>query len=318
MPFLVKSHQYPLILHATEYWMRLFGSVLACIGDHKLLEHRPDRLGLDSMRWSLRDFRGQAPVEAFGVVKASLRNWAFQYLMIDVLNATESKYIAWLKDGLSQLRQIDLSATRTEAYISGADSRSAAQLAELRGGRLLFDLRRSFDASGRQVRHTDLCIFHYGARDYPVVALGEVEGGHGERVRRAEFWGAKSPALNFGIGIVDGEGVTCEFVETVHGRRFVMLFGANRGLADDYMTALDYIGMLLRDGPNGRGSAGLQPGLREAFQYFARRFGDPVVAVLEDLRACSILCEQDREIHLLVPGAIAPAVLRTPQTLRLD
>jgi hypothetical protein len=305
---------YPLITSATEYWLSLLGAVLSCLHNHKGLQHRPDTYDLPREVWSLRDFRGHLPLGAFVQVKASMENWGFQYLFADILNDRALPYMGWLKDGLSQVKGLDLRSSSAVAYVSGTDSYSARDLEPLVKGHLLSDLRRTLTTAREQVRHTDLCVVLQGAREYPIIALGEVEGNHGERVRRPTFWANKSAATNFGIGVVDGSSIQFDFVETEQGQRFVMLFGSNQGFARDFREALDWVEYLLREGPHHRqrNSASVEPGLRDALGYIAGRFNDAVINVLDDLRRDSVLKESQSKIPLLDENGLAPARLHTP------
>lgn len=307
---------YPLISNPTEYWLGLLGAVLSCLHDHKLLEHRPDKYGLPREAWSLRDFRGQAPHGALGYVKASMANWGFQYLLVDVLNDKSLPYMNWLQEGLSQVKgtDLDLLSANAVAHVSGTDAYSAHDLAGRVRGRLLSDLRKTFATSQQQVRNTDLCVVLEGAREYPVIALGEVEGVHGGRVTSPAFWAAKSPATNFGIGVVEGEGVRVELVETSVGQRFVMLFGSRMGLARDFLGALDWMDYLVREGPHHRQRERAEPGLKEALDYIASRFTEPVSAILGDLHG-SVFTEQRSQILLLDSTGAAPSAVHTPDLL---
>lgn len=315
---LLRTTTAPFISNPTAYWLSNFAAVLACLDDHALLENRPVSLDLPIGGWSLADFRGRSPVHAFAIIERQLRNWAFQYLLVEVLNDTSLPYLQLLLAELSSLREpsIDLTGGNAWVAISGSDSMSGRDFATRHDAKLFCDLRRTTRTSGALVADTDLVVIVENVRDYRLAVFGEVEGNHGEQIRRDSFWARKSPLLSFGVGVVPGaEGkVHIGTLPTASGDRVVLLFERERGLAADFMDAVGWLGFLIQHGPADRRRHRVEPGLKEALDYIAGHFQTPVSAILHGLD-CQWIRRLESSVPILAQRSAAPQTVHVPSLI---
>ncbi|ENJ1524192.1 hypothetical protein AB0522_003172 [Vibrio parahaemolyticus] len=242
-----------IITEHKSYWATHFCSFFECLHYHTLQES-PNKLK-DYPNWTLSDYRGHLPSNFFYYIKQWVRNWGFQYFMVNYLNQRVGNYIVeQLLDRLTNEFDADFSEHLDKYwfYISGVDSRLSNNLS----GR--FDeifpkksglLPPNIDAV---IRNSDLClVLRDSEEDINVGIFGEVEGNKGYKLETANFWDDKSDYCVFGIGVIKGSDKRC-YIDTYDhagAPKVNILFESDHYVVSDFHRVLGAMENLFLNGP---------------------------------------------------------------------
>lgn len=184
-----------------------------------------------------------------------MRNWGFQYFLVNLLNQRLGKGIVMhLIDQIERLcndkflRNFDSFLF----YISGRDSALSAAL-NPSSFRIFQESSKGAPADTNSLlNNSDLCLVLTDSRTAGRIGMfGEVEGLHGERLRRDSFWTNK-PNRFFGFGIIKGAGksITAETDEYAGSWRTIFFLEQSHPVVSDYLIALRMIEQMFLEGPN--------------------------------------------------------------------
>lgn len=283
---LVKIVNTKPVAYDTDYWAMHIAAALLCMHDHPGLAVSPERLLGDGWRtWSLSEYRGHAHPATFRQIQAHVGNWGAQYLIADILNRDLLGLLNPLLAELAQVHGAPLISgqAKVECRVSGIDSRSSRAFLQSCRARILSDRRRRVNKSLEGVKNADICLLVYQEGQDPVAIFGEVEGNHGERLRRNIYWGGKSPFALFGVGVLPGQvdGVTLETINLLDvGPKVLMLFGTAKNVMADFADALSLLEMLFQNGPSAANSRFLPAPVREISATLAASWNLPIVDLI--------------------------------------
>ncbi|WAJ71853.1 hypothetical protein [Catenovulum adriaticum] len=253
-----------------SYWATHFCSFFECLHYHTL-EESPNKLR-NYPNWTLSDYRGHIPNNFFHFLKRWVRNWGFQYFMVNYLNQKVGNYIVEeLLDKLSYEFGAHFSRDLDKYwfYVSGGDSKLSDDLS----GRFdsIFPKKAGLLPPEMKtvIRNSDLCLVLKNTKENVNVGIfGEVEGNKGYKLTTNTFWNNKSDYCVFAIGVEKGSSKECYIdVFDYNGAPKVnIIFEADHYVVRDFHIVLGAMENLFQNGPR----AHFDP-LEEEFGFFINR-----------------------------------------------
>lgn len=274
-----------IIRDAAEYWSIQVASVILCMDDHALLQHRPENyLGADCL-WSIEGFRGAAPARALADMQTLVQNWGTQYVLVEVLNRDVLGARTTLLGEIEKIHGPVPGSHFVRTVVSGNDSTCGRTFLTESQARIGADMRRRVRTSREMIKDTDIALILDAGERGEIALFGEVEGNHGEKLLNTSWWATKSDLAQFGIGILHGgdQPLLIGDVDAAAGKRVVMLFGTQNNVIVDFHVAVDVMERILRDGPSEHFRRALQPGLQEAVSIVYLRWRDPARDLVRSL-----------------------------------
>lgn len=228
-----------IIEHPKSYWATHFLSILRCLHYHKMLTHKAQNLH-SFPNWTLGDMRGNLPGDFFTTIRASLKNWGFQYFLQSFLNKKMSVTILNNILDILQRKYSDSypdQFTHGTFYLSGIDSTLSMNLQNKFTDIWPSKLKDKEPNIQKLISHSDLCLILSRKSDPKRIAIfGEVEGNHGGSLRKDSYWKGKNDFCVFSIGVEKGINKTCT-IETTHCNG---VDRANVTFAHDHLVVLDF------------------------------------------------------------------------------
>jgi hypothetical protein len=226
-----------------SYWASHFYSVLECLRYHRGLYD-----------WTPAEFKGHVPNHFFDAQFGSMRNWVFQYLLVNLLNLPSTSNITdMLLSELSKTYGEDVPMRFTERryFLSGRDSGLSVTLylsfRNIWPGRL----GNLFPEKLPIIANSDICLILTDPASKDTVGIfGESEGLHGNKIRRDSFWSHKHRFCVFAFGTVKEKG-SGFFIESkvFNGvTKVLVTLQADNFVAKDFLSCLSWMKYLFRDG----------------------------------------------------------------------
>lgn len=286
-----------------DYWCSHFVSILQCLHYHVNLQKSPFTLR-NYPNWSLADLRGRNSYSYVEHIEPYLRNWGFQYFLINFLNSELGTSIS------SALRLAIANVNNFKEYekhkyfrfeISGRDSH-LSRLSYL-------DTQRKFRShiyEGDHVAYnSDIALglsTHMDGSGTSILAFGEVEGNYGHQLLTDRFWDRKHPDLDFGIGVVKNKEpkkrknisslftpqkepeITLNYYKHRGSYKAVILIKRNHNIVQDYYDAIQILRDVYYYGPECRVYHNMSQELREICFMFKAGFDTPVIELIEQFK----------------------------------
>jgi len=238
-----------------SYWANHFYSIIECIDSHKNLRHSPRRFDTYPV-WSLSQMRGNLPLNFFREIQDYMCNWGFQYFLVNYLNQKNSgEVVSELLSRLSDLYDCNFNSSLNEYsfHISGADSSLSKNLRSRFTDFFPPEIKNNPPREKSLIDESDLClIIHEEDSDYKVGIFGEIEGVHGQKMRRSSYWEKKQDYCVFSFGVTDGNTKEC-YVENTYldgVDRVSFHFEQENYIVQDFRHALGWIEQLFLHGPH--------------------------------------------------------------------
>jgi hypothetical protein len=234
-----------------------FYSIIECMRFHTRLEYPTRDFRVLQPDWSLNSLRGVTPPSFFATIERYMRNWGFQYFLVSFLNSYEMKPLVEAlikKIGDMYDVQFGTALSDREFHISGKDSDLSRGLDLLFADVFPSALLNQPPDRRSLVENTDICLLLTDPRNslQRVGIFGEVEGHHGEYLRRRSYWSDKNNLYSvFAIGVMpeEGRGIYLE-TRTFNGvDRVLITIQAQHPVASDFRLALHWIQQLFNNGP---------------------------------------------------------------------
>lgn len=210
-----------LVNSATSYWAMFYYAILKTVANQKNIKYPLIQPSLESYRGVLKH-----PANFFHQMRSSLRNHGFEYLMIDFLRSQDgSEIFAQLTSSLLQENGInDFDIKLLNIFKLGSDSLVSKRISGYKNpdvkiflpGRTesVFERKKaglSISYSSGNISAAfgfcDLFIMVSDGAKHTYGFVGEVEGQHGERLFREDYWGGKnglkSKFATFALGASD-------------------------------------------------------------------------------------------------------------------
>ncbi|RBW63609.1 hypothetical protein DS893_18855 [Vibrionales bacterium C3R12] len=244
-----------------SYWANHFFSILQCLDSHKNFKYSPRQLNTYP-NWSLNQIRGQLPFNFFGEIQDFMANWGFQYFLVNYLNLkASSDLVDELITRLSDMYDASFSASLNEYsfHISGADSTLSSTLRSRFTDVFPQEIRENPPRVSKLINDSDICLIIHddqseSEKPYRVGIFGEVEGKHGNKMRRDSYWKKKSDFCVFSFGVMDGDEKGC-YVENTYldgVDRVSFHFEQEHYVVSDFRYTLRIIESLFLHGPHYR------------------------------------------------------------------
>jgi len=215
---LLKPISLGIIEDNKSYWANHFYSILKCFHYHKTLCYSPMQLKSYPLG-TMNEMRGFFPLNFFAEMESYLYNWGFQYFLVTFLNQKASSNIVEnLIVRLSDMYGVNFSLSLKEFsfYISGHDSSLSENLQDYFTDVFPAELRGLKANTNKLIEQSDLCLILKNPETNQKIGIfGEVEGLHGNKLRRKSYWENKQDFCVFSFGVVKGVGKQC-YVENVN------------------------------------------------------------------------------------------------------
>ncbi|EML0363877.1 hypothetical protein RI835_003272 [Providencia rettgeri] len=275
----------PFVPEQKSYWATHFCSIIECLHYHISLEESPRKLE-HFPNWSMSDFRGNLPSNFFYYLKRWVKNWGFQYFIVNYLNQRIGNEVVD-KLILNLSNEFDIVFSREFDkywfYISGWDSELSKQL-DSRFDKIFPEKVGLLSPNFTQVsRNSDLClVLKNTKRDRNIGIFGEVEGNKGEKLTQSSFWNDKSDYCVFAIGVEKGSTKACYIDVFYHtgAPKINIIFEADHFVVKDFHRTINAIELLLNNGPRATFDA-----LDEEFGFFINHlkmnWNKPSVSLLD-------------------------------------
>ena len=124
--------QLGIIEEQKSYWANHFYSVIECINSHKNLQYSPRNFETFPI-WTLNDLRGSHPINFFDHIQQYIKNWGFQYFLVNFLNKKSGcNIVKEIVGRLEEIHNVKFSnyLTGYEFHISGNDSAISENLSD--------------------------------------------------------------------------------------------------------------------------------------------------------------------------------------------
>lgn len=202
------STNFGLYTDLTQYWSTHLLCLLKCLRNHKTLQdgfysryYKQDEIYTPP---SLSTYRGDINIGRFSNLISYIYNWGFQYFLAEFLNFKTNQNLVndilyYVQDNYQT--PIFAKIDSTSFSITGDDSLlfhdSIFQRTQV------FPYLRDTDAKDffKAKSNSDLALCLKSGGD-EIIIFGEVEGNHGDRLFKKDFWDSKPLYSLFGIGVI--------------------------------------------------------------------------------------------------------------------
>jgi hypothetical protein len=284
-----------LIEDVRSYWATHFYSILQCLHNHKNLMHSPRALDTYPT-WSLRDLRGEFPMNFFAHIERYMMNWGVQYFIVNFLNQKIGANVASeLIERISQIYGDELKRDYDQFsfHMSGNDSSLTADLSNKFGRVFPEELNGEKPTLDTLIAYSDLClIVKNTVTDESLGIFGEIEGLHGNKLRSEKYWGKKQNFCIFSLGVIDGDQkrIFAENIVRDNICRINILFERTHTVVSDFSNVIYYLKTFFMSGKDAqflKTDAELEFFLEMIRNFWSR----PIDALLTEL--CKYIANQD-------------------------
>jgi hypothetical protein len=307
-----------------DYWCSHFVSILQCLHYHVNLKNSPRTLS-NYPNWSLQDLRGRNSSFYMQSIEPYLRNWSFQYFLINFLNSELGVNISIaLRESITSINNFkhleDFKFFRFESAGIDSDFSRIAYLTD----QIKF---RNINTPRKHVAfNSDLALSFTKTNDGTgdkLLAFGEVEGNYGHKLLKEQFWDDKHPDLDFGIGVVSTQKpkktkknpftpptqpqITLNYFKHWSGYKAIVLIAREHNIVQDFHDAIQLLIDIYYRGPNFRVFNNLSDELKEISYLFQAGFDTPVVDLLQQFT-----------YHSDLDNFIDPSAYSTSRIIRSD
>lgn len=284
-----------------EYWSAHFASILQCLHNHVNLEKSPRNLA-NFPYWSLKDLRASNPFSYIETIEKYLKNWGFQYFLINLLNSQVGiKLSSTLRQAIASINnRFDLETYRFFRFESAGIDSALSRVAYLSDQKKF----RNVPTERKHVAfNSDLALLYSSAREpcgELMIAFGEVEGNYGHRLLKAGFWDDKHPDLDFGIGVVKGKDkrkalkdyiqlqvdpqITLNYVPHSTGFKAVILIRQEHDMVQDYWDAIQLLKEIYYRGADYRVLNNISEELKQICYMLVVGFETPILDLLQQFK----------------------------------
>jgi len=181
-----------------------FCSILEAIYEQNTLEYGFQKLYKNGVFPSIENLLSKSGPNFFLKIKSSLYNFGLQAFLAHFLLSDEGKPI--VKNIIGEIlfeksMSLDSEEFQYGVFIPAKDFMSSERFIKEQNPILINHPDTSFIGAKNSVSFADICILLKG-ENLNLGILGEVEGCHGEVLRRGSFWKKKNGAyFSFGIGV---------------------------------------------------------------------------------------------------------------------
>lgn len=259
-----------LVNSATSYWAMFYYAILKTVANQKNIKYPLTQASLESYRGVLKH-----PANFFHQMRSGLKNHGFEYLMIDFLRSQDgSEIFDQLTNSLLQENGIsDFDVKFLNIFKLGSDSLVSNRISGYQNpdvkiflpgrtesvfARKKAGLSISYSAENISAAFSfcDLFIMVSDGEKHTYGFVGEVEGQHGERLFRDDYWGKKdglkSKFATFALGASDRK----KNIETVSpkgnivlhrdvGGRWIVHFSDSLEFVKDFTHAISNLELCL-------------------------------------------------------------------------
>lgn len=280
-----------------DYWCSHFVSILQGLHFHVNLQNSPRTLS-NYPHWSLQDLRGRNSNHYMQSIEPYLRNWGFQYFLINFLNsAIGSTVSAAIREGITNINDFK-NAERLKYFrfeSAGTDSilSRISYLVDQEKTRNIITTRNHV------AFNSDLALgfsMHFDGSGDKIFAFGEVEGNYGHRLLTTKFWDEKHPDLDFGIGVVKAKQpkkkkgqvlgklippkITLNYFKHWSGYKAVLLIEREHNIVQDYHDAIQMLVDIYYRGPDFRVLNNYSTELSQISYILKAGYDTPVIELL--------------------------------------
>ncbi len=204
---------------------------------------------------TLNSMRGTLPLNFFNSLEQYLKNWGFQYFLVNFLNYDKSA--SFIVNELIQRLSIEYDVTFSENltdykfYISGSDSKLTIDLKDRFTTIFPLELNNQKANIQSMIDRSDICLILFNPNTNEKVGIfGEVEGLKGNKLKRESYWNAKPDFSIFSFGVIDGQNKQIYFqdLRVNNINKIQCFFETSNPIIKDFWHTLSYIKLLFNEG----------------------------------------------------------------------
>jgi hypothetical protein len=238
-----------ILTNNKSYWANHFYSIIQTMHYHNNLKYKLYNFD------TLSSMRGTLPLNFFNDIEQYLKNWGFQYFLVNFLNYdnSASSIVKELIKKLSKEYNVKFSKKLTQYtfYIAGSNSKLTYQLKDKFTELFPSELNESKGNKNNIINRSDICLVLTNPNINKKVGIfGEVEGLKGYNLNRASYWNNKQDFSVFSFGVISGNNKKVYFDNFMlnNVNKIPCFFEQSNPIIIDFWKTLAYMKSLFTNG----------------------------------------------------------------------